>query len=89
MGLYDNLYKYKIGKKYNLTKSMNDNRKNEGRDYSDDLLKKSLSKHIQRKDLMRDFLGFIQDLFVENVKTVTKLKVYKAFSIPKDYFKIK
>lgn len=89
MSIFDNLYKYKISKKYNLTKSMNDSRLNEGRDYSNDLLKNSLSNHIQRNNTLKTFLGFIQDLFVENVKSVTRLKIYKAFSMPKDYFKIK
>ena len=89
MSLYKDLYKYKLIKKYNLTKSMNDLRRNEGRDYSNDLLKNSLSKHIQRKDTMRDFISFIQDVFVENVKNVTKLKLFKAFAMPKDYHKVK
>lgn len=89
MSLYKDLYKYKLIKKYDLTKSMNDLRRNEGRDYSDNLLKNSLSNHIQRKDTMRDFINFIQDVFVENVKTVTKLKLFKAFAMPKDYFKVK
>jgi hypothetical protein len=68
---------------------MNNRKKNEGRDYSKDLLKNSLSNHIQRKDLMRDFINFLQDIFVENVKTVTRLKLWKAFSMPKDYDKVK
>ena len=89
MSLFTGLFRYKLIKKYNLTKTMNDRRRNEGRDYSKDLLKNSLSKHIQRKDIMKDFLGFIQDIFVENVKAVTKLKLFKAYSMPKDYDKVK
>lgn len=89
MSIYKDLYKYKLIKKYSITKSMNDLRRNEGRDYSNDLLKNSLSPHIQRKDIMRDFIGFIQDIFVDNVKTVTRLKLFKAFAMPKDYFKVK
>lgn len=89
MSIYDGLYKYKLIKKYNLTKTMNDLRRNEGRDYSKDLLKNSLSRHIQRNTLMNDFIGFLQDIFVQNVKTVTRLKLWKAFSMPKDYDKVK
>lgn len=89
MSLFTGLFRYKLIKKYNLTKTMNDRRRNEGRDYSKDLLKNSLSKHIQRKDIMKDFLGFIQDIFVENVKAVTKLKLFKAYSMPKDYDRVK
>lgn len=89
MSLFTGLFRYKLIKKYNLTKTMNDRRRNEGRDYSKDLLKNSLSKHIQRKDIMKDFLGFIQDIFVENVKAVTRLKLFKAYSMPKDYDRVK
>lgn len=89
MSLFTGLFRYKLIKKYNLTKTMNDRRRNEGRDYSKDLLKNSLSKHIQRKDIMKDFLGFIQDIFVENIKAVTKLKLFKAYSMPKDYDRVK
>lgn len=89
MSLFTGLFRYKLIKKYNLTKTMNDRRRNEGRDYSKDLLKNSLSKHIQRKDIMKDFLGFIQDIFVENIKAVTRLKLFKAYSMPKDYDRVK
>ena len=89
MGLFDGLYKYKNVKKYSITKSLNDRRANLGRDYSNDLLKNSVSKHIQRNDTLNTFMGFIQDLFVENVKTVSRLKVWKAFSVNKDEWRIK
>lgn len=89
MGLFDGLYKYKSVKKYTLTKTMNDRKLNQGRDYSKDLVKKSLSRHIQRNETLNTFIGFIQDLFVENVKSVSKLKTWKAFSVNKDEWRIK
>ena len=89
MGLFDGLYKYKNVKKYTLTKSINDRKLNQGRDYSRDLVKKGLSRHIQRNETLNIFIGFIQDIFVENVKTVSRLKVWKAFSVNKDEWRIK
>lgn len=89
MALFENLFKYKKAKVYDLTKTMNDRRANEGRDFSKDLLINALSRHIQRKDLMQNFLGFIQDILVELIKTVGKLKIFKAFAMPKDYDRIK
>lgn len=87
--IYEGLYKYKLDKKYNTTKTLNDARLNEGRDYSYDLMKKGLSQHIQRKDTMKDFIEFIQDMFVRSTKTVTQLKLFKAFAMPKDYTNVK
>jgi len=89
MSVFEGLYRYKTVKKYSLTKSMNDKKLNMGRDYSGDLLKNGLSKHIQRNTKLLVFIEFIQDLFVENVKTVSKLKVWKAFSVDKDSWRIK
>jgi hypothetical protein len=87
--LYKDLYKYKLGKKYNITKSANDYKLNEGRDYSYDLMTKGLSPHIQRKETMKDFIEFIQDMFVTSTRAVTQLKLFKAFAMPKDYLKVK
>lgn len=89
MGLFDGLYKYKNVKKYTLTKSINDRKLNQGRDYSKDLVSKGLSRHIQRNETLNTFISFIQDAFVENVKTVSKLQVWKAFSVNKDEWRIK
>lgn len=89
MSIFQGLFKYKKTRQYDLTKTLNDRRANEGRDFSKDLLVNSLSRHIQRSDKMQNFLGFIQDIFVENIKTVTKLKLFKAFSMPKDYDRVK
>ena len=89
MGLLDGLYRYKSIKKYSLTKTLNDRKLNRDRDYSNDLVKRSLSRHIQRNDVLNTFIGFIQDVFVENVKTVSKLKVWKAFSVNKDEWRVK
>lgn len=89
MSIFKNLFAYKKAKAYSLTKTMNDSRKNEGRDYSKDILSRSISGHIQRKDLMQNFLGFIQDMIVNAVRAVTSLKIFKAYAMPKDYHKVK
>ena len=89
MNLFYGLFKYKIVKKYDITKSANDIKLNRGRDYSKDLLTKSLSRHIQRNEIFRGFLGFVQDAFVENVKTVSKLKLFKAYTVNKDEWRTK
>jgi hypothetical protein len=87
--LYKGLYKYRLGKKYDLAKHANDGKLNEGRDYSTDLFFKSVSTHIQRNQTMFDVIVFIQDLFVTMVKAVAGLKIYKSFATPKDYYRTK
>ena len=89
MSLFTGLFKYKIVKKYDITKSANDIKLNRGRDFSNDLLTKSLSRHIQRNDTFKGFLGFVQDMFVENVKAVSKLKLFKAYTVNKDEWRTK
>lgn len=89
MNLFYGLFKYKIVKKYDITKSANDIRLNRGRDFSQDLMTKSLSRHIQRNDILRGFIGFIQDAFVENVKAVSRLKLFKAYTVNKDEWRTK
>lgn len=87
--LYKGLWKYKLEKRYDVAKRANDSRLNEGRDYTNDLMSKGLSGHIVRNNNMANFVRFIQDLFVNSVRTVTQLKLYKAFAMPKDYLKVK
>jgi len=87
--LFTGLFKYRIGRRYDFAKHVNDSRLHEGRDYSNDLFTKSMSQHIQRNTTIQNFIYFIQDMFINSVKTVTQLKLYKAFAMPKDYFKVK
>lgn len=87
--LFEGLYKYKLSRKYNVTKHLNDLKLNEGRDYSFDLLKNSMSKHLQRNETMINFIEFMQDILVEMVKAVTALKLFKAYTVPKDYKRVK
>ena len=76
--LFEGLYKYKLSRKYDSTKHMNDAKRNEGRDYRFDLLKNSMSKHIQRNETMINFIEFMQDILVEMVKAVTTFKMFQT-----------
>lgn len=87
--LYKDLYKYKLSRKYDVTKSSNDFKMNEAREYSNDMMLKSVSNHIQRNRTMYDVILFMQDLFVTMVKAVSRLKVYKAYAVRKDYHRSK
>ena len=46
-------------------------------------------KRRANEETMKDFIEFIQDMFVTSTRAVTQLKLFKAFAMPKDYLKVK
>jgi hypothetical protein len=83
--IYDGLYGYKLRKLYTVAKRSKDNRKNLAYDYKDKIMKNSVSPHIYRNDVMRDFLDFINDYVYNKIQSVRRLKLFKAFTVDKDY----
>lgn len=83
--IYDGLYSYKLRKLYSVAKRSKDSRKNLSYDYKDNIMKNSVSPHIYRNDVMRDFLDFINDYVYNKIKTVRSLKLFKNFTVDKDY----
>jgi len=62
-----------------------DKRKNLGNDYTNNMLRKSLSSYIVRKNCMNDFVVLIQKVLADLVGSVTYLKGFKSFTTKKDY----
>jgi hypothetical protein len=48
-------------------------------------MRNSLSPHIYRNDVMRDFLDFINDYVYNKIQAVRKLRFFKNFTVDKDY----
>jgi hypothetical protein len=89
MNLFQDLFKYRLVKLYDYKKSRKDNRLNLGHDYKDNLLNNSLSKHIQRNDLMRTFILFLNDYFYKVIGSIKNLQGYKNYTIKKDDTRIR
>jgi len=83
--LYDGLYGYKLKKLYTIAKRSKDKRKNLGYDYSNQVMRKTVSPHLYRNPVMRDFLDFINDYVYNKIQSVRKLKLFKNFTVDKDY----
>lgn len=85
MSLYDGLYSYKLRKLYTVAKRSKDKRKNLGYDYRERVMRNSVSPHIYRNDVMRDFLDFVNDYVYNKIQAVRKLRFFKNFTVDKDY----
>jgi len=84
MGLYDDLYRYKREKRYNYQKVRKDNRLNLGYDYKDELIRNHISPHIFRNDVIRTFIGFCTDYYMNTIFQIRKMKNWKNFTVKKD-----
>jgi len=73
---------------YEATYSQFDELKNTGYDYSKTLFKKSASPYLFRNQKLANFISYLNDVFVEYIETVKKIRVFYNFTVPKDYRKI-
>lgn len=89
MNLFQDLFKYKLVRLYDYKKSRKDNRLNLGYDYKDRLLNDNLSQHIQRNDIVKTFLLFVNDYFYTIIKSIKNLQGYKNYTIKKDDTRIR
>lgn len=88
MALFDNLFGYKRVRRYDSAKIRKDSRMHVGYIYDDlppsEFIGRSLSGHIQRNDIMRNFLIFIEDAIKVLLKGARYLKNYKNYTVQKD-----
>ena len=87
--LIDRLFKSNKVKVYDVTREILDERKNEPNPYSNNILKNSMSPFIFRNSHMFDFITLIQGAIAKWVDGVTHLRVFKSFTVRKDYKKVK
>jgi len=83
--IIQNLFKSRQKRNYSIRESVMDKRKNLGNDYTNNMLRKSLSSYIVRKNCMNDFVVLIQKVLADLVGSVTYLKGFKSFTTKKDY----
>jgi len=84
MNLFQDLFKYRLVKLYDAKKTRKDKRLNLGHDYRENLLNRNLSGHIQRNDIVKTFLLFMNDYFYRVIGSIKNLQGYKNYTIKKD-----
>lgn len=88
MSLFNNLFGYKRTRRYDFAKTRKDARLHTGYNYNDlppnEFIGRSLSGHIQRNDIMRNFLIFIEDVIKTLLKGARYLDNYKNYTVKKD-----
>jgi len=83
--LIQNLFKSRQKRTYSVRETIVDDRKNKGNDYTNNVLKNSMSPYIYRNARMNDFVILIQKVISDLIDSVTFLKGYKSYTTKKDY----
>ena len=84
MGLYNDLYKYKRDKIYNVRKNAIDSKKYLGYDYKNNLISNKVSRHIIRNKTMFDFIQFCTDYYYNTIKQIRIMKNWKNYTVKKE-----
>ncbi len=87
--LQDGLFKADKESLYDFQHTIKDGRKNLGRNFTKDLLFMNISKSIYRNAYMKDFVLLLQNILVKYVYAVTYLKIFKSFTVNKNYKKVR
>lgn len=84
MASLKNLFKSRQVRLYDIKKQVVDDRKHQGNNYRDNIIRNSISPYIYRNAQMNDFVIMIQHILADLIDSVTFLKTYKSFTTKKD-----
>lgn len=70
---------------YDTTNAVRDNLKWQGYDYRNTLISNSVSPYLLRNLKVSNFLKYLNDICVEYIETVKKIRVFYNFTVDKDY----
>lgn len=88
MALFDNLFGYRRVRRYDSVKIRKDSRLHTGYDYENlppsEFIGRALSGHIQRNEIIRYFLMFLDDNLKTLLRGVRYLKNYKNYTVKED-----
>lgn len=87
--LFKNLFKSRQKRNYDVRKTAVDSRLNLGNNFSENVLKNSMSNYVFRNKYMSDFITMLQLSLTDLINSVTYLKGYKSFTTKKDYKKFR
>mgnify|MGYP000117644558 CR=1 FL=1 len=82
---FENLFRYKEDKIYDVPKARKDLKFNLGKDYKEDgILLRSVSPFILRSDTLREFIVFLDDSLYNITSGIRYVKNYKNYTTKKD-----
>lgn len=87
--LYYGLFKSDRKSLYDVQTEIKDNRLNLGRNFSKDLLFRSISPSIYKNTYVSDFIVLLQNILVKYINGVSYLKIFKNYTVDKNYKKVK
>jgi hypothetical protein len=89
INLYDGLFSAGYESLYDFRNQSVDKRKNLGHDFRNSVLTKAVSNALLRNQYLSDFIILLQDVVVMYIDSATHLKIYKNFTVSKNYKKIR
>lgn len=69
---------------YNVQDNLRNNLKWQGYNYRETLISNSVSPYLLRNLKISNFLKYLNDICVEYIETVKKIRVYYNFTVDKD-----
>jgi len=78
-------FTYRKKSLYKIARTFGDERINTGYDYTDTVMKKTLSPYIFRNATMTNFITYINDYIVNLINATKKFKVRRVYTVDKDY----
>jgi hypothetical protein len=78
-------FSYKKPSLYSLAKTQGEMRLNIDFDYRNDVIKRSVSNHLLRVPIVYWFTVYMNDYFVNLIDTTKKVRIFRVFSVNKDY----
>ncbi len=76
---------YKKPSLYDLARTSGEKRINIAFDYTNEVVKRSVSKHLLRVPIVNWFTVYMNDYFVNLINTTKKVRIFRVFSVNKDY----
>jgi len=73
---------------YDISETQNEVLLNEGFDYSNVLMQKTLSNYLFRNENISGFITYINDIMVNLIESVKIVRVFQNFTVNKNYKKI-
>ena len=69
---------------YNYTHKIGEEKLNEGFDYSEVLINKTVSNYLLRNNNLKDFLSKIAKILFNNIESVKKIRIHNNFTVKPD-----